>query len=166
MADDKPVYLTESGLQELQQELEQLRVVRRPEVAARIGQAKEYGDISENAEYEDAKNEQAFMEGRIRTIENLLNRARLIKDDPAPAGGAAVVRLGSRVTVTPLGEGNGTADESETWKLVSSAEANAVQGKISDEGPVGRALLGKRVGDEVSVRAPAGTLRFRIDSVE
>ncbi len=165
MADDKPVYLTESGLQELQQELEQLRVVRRPEVAARIGQAKEYGDISENAEYEDAKNEQAFMEGRIRTIENLLNRARLIKDDPAPAGGG-VVRLGSRVTVTPLGEGNGTADESETWKLVSSAEANAVQGKISDEGPVGRALLGKRVGDEVSVRAPAGTLRFRIDSVE
>ena len=100
MADDKPVYLTESGLQELQQELEQLRVVRRPEVAARIGQAKEYGDISENAEYEDAKNEQAFMEGRIRTIENLLNRARLIKDDPAPAGGG-VVRLGSRVTVTP-----------------------------------------------------------------
>ena len=165
MADDKPVYLTESGLEELQQELEQLRVVRRPEVAARIGQAKEYGDISENAEYEDAKNEQAFIEGRIRTIENLLNRARLIKDDPVPASGA-VVRLGSRVTVTPLGEGNGTADESETWKLVSSAEANAVQGKISDEGPVGRALLGKRVGDEVSVRAPAGTLRFRIDLVE
>ena len=164
MADDKPVYLTESGLQELQQELEQLRVVRRPEVAARIGQAKEYGDISENAEYEDAKNEQAFIEGRIRTIESLLNRSRLIKDEPALAGGA--VRLGSRVTVTPLGEGNGTADESETWKLVSSAEANAVQGKISDEGPLGRALLGKRVGDEVSVRAPAGTLRFRIDSVE
>ena len=165
MADDKPVYLTASGLQDLQQELEQLRGVRRPEVAARIAQAKDYGDISENAEYEDAKNEQAFIEGRLRTIENLLNRARLIKDDPAPAGGA-LVRLGARVTLTPLGESNGTADERETWQLVSSAEANAVQGKISDEGPVGRAVLGKRVGDEVRVQAPAGTLRFRIDAVE
>ncbi len=164
MADDTPVYLTASGLQELQQELDHLRIVRRPEVAARISQATEYGDISENAEYEDAKNEQAFMEGRIRTIETLLHRARLIKDEPAPADGG-VVRLGSRVTVIPLGQGNGTADERETWQLVSSAEANAVQGKISDEGPVGRALLGKRVGDEVRVQAPAGTLRFRIDAV-
>jgi transcription elongation factor GreA len=159
MADDKPVYLTETGMQELMQELEHLRLVRRPEVAARIGQAKEYGDISENGEYEDAKNEQAFVEGRIRTIETVLARARLIKDDTrASANGA--VRLGSRVT---------TLDDQEvreTWILVSSAEAHAAQGKISDDSLVGRALLGKKAGDQVVVRAPKGELRFRIVAVE
>lgn len=159
MADEKPVYLTASGMQELQQELEHLRVIRRPEVAARIGQAKEYGDISENAEYEDAKNEQAFTEGRIRTIESLLSRAQLIKEEAVPTKGA-VVRLGSLVTTVD------DDNERETWKLVSSAEANAVQGKISDESIVGRALLGKKAGDKVSVRAPVGTLNFKIVSVQ
>jgi transcription elongation factor GreA len=159
MADEKPVYLTESGMQELRQELEHLRLVKRPEVAARIGQAKEYGDISENGEYEDAKNEQAFIEGRIRTIETLLNRARVLKEN-SQSDGNGVVRLGSRVTTVD------DADERETWILVSSAEANAVQAKISDESLVGRALLGKRVGDQVSVQAPAGTLKFRIVAIE
>jgi transcription elongation factor GreA len=159
MADDKPVYLTESGMKELQEELKHLREVRRPEVASRIGQAKEYGDISENAEYEDAKNEQAFIEGRIRTIEDLLNRARLIKEDRSASNGG-IVRLGSRVTTVD------DTDEKETWQLVSSAEANPVQGKISDESPVGRALLGRRVGDQVSVRALAGMLNFKIVAVD
>jgi transcription elongation factor GreA len=159
MAEEKPVYLTESGLSELQQELDHLRAVKRPEVAARIGQAKEYGDISENGEYEDAKNEQAFVEGRIRTIESLLNRARLIKED-TNGGGRGVVRLGSSVTTVD------DDDLRETWKLVSSAEANAAQGKISDESLVGRALLGKRIGDQVSVQAPAGVMKFKIVSIE
>jgi transcription elongation factor GreA len=152
------VYLTESGLQELREELNHLRVVKRPEVAARIGQAKEYGDISENGEYEDAKNEQAFVEGRIRTIETLLNRARVIRDD-AGSSKAGIVRLGSSVTTVD------DFDERETWKLVSSAEANAAQGKISDESLVGRALLGKRIGDQVSVKAPAGVMKFKIVSI-
>jgi transcription elongation factor GreA len=159
MADDKPVYLTESGLKELREELNHLRIVKRPEVAARIGQAKEYGDISENGEYEDAKNEQAFVEGRIRTIETLLNRARVIREEGSDAK-SDTVRLGSRVTTVD------DFDERETWKLVSSAEANAAQGKISDESLVGRALLGKRIGDQVSVRAPAGVMKFKIVSIE
>jgi transcription elongation factor GreA len=158
MADEKPVYLTEQGRQELVAELEHLRLVKRPEVAARISQAKEYGDISENSEYEDAKNEQAFTEGRIRTIESLLNRARLIKDDMRGAPGS--VRLGTRVTTVD------DTDERETWTLVSSAEANAAQGKISDESLVGRALLGKKVGDQVTVQAPKGSIKFKVVAIE
>ena len=111
MADEKPVYLTEQGRQELVAELEHLRMVKRPEVAARISQAKEYGDISENSEYEDAKNEQAFTEGRIRTIESLLNRARLIKDDMRGAPGT--VRLGTRVTTID------DTDEREAGEVVA-----------------------------------------------
>lgn len=159
MADEKPVLLTESGMQELLSELDHLRTVKRPEVAARIGQAKEYGDISENGEYEDAKNEQAFVEGRIRTIESLLNRARLIKDDTRAANGG-LIRLGSRVTTID------NFDERETWTLVSSAEANAAQGKISDESLVGHALLGKRVGDQVAIQAPGGAVKFKIVAVD
>jgi transcription elongation factor GreA len=158
MADEKPVYLTEQGRQELVAELEHLRLVKRPEVAARISQAKEYGDISENSEYEDAKNEQAFTEGRIRTIESVLNRARLIKDDTRGAPGS--VRLGTRVTTVD------DTDERETWTLVSSAEANAAQGKISDESLVGRALLGKKVGDQVTVQAPKGSIKFKVVAIE
>lgn len=159
MVDDKPVFLTDTGMQELLQELEHLRTVKRPEVAARIGQAKEYGDISENGEYEDAKNEQAFVEGRIRTLESLLNRARLIKEDKTPRKNGTV-RLGSKVTTID------NTNERETWMLVSSAEANATHGRISDESLVGRALLGKKVGDQVSVQAPAGLMKFKVVSVE
>jgi transcription elongation factor GreA len=156
MADDKPVFLTEQGRQDLQAELEQLRLVKRPEVAARISQAKEYGDISENSEYEDAKNEQAFTEGRIRTIEALLNRARVLREDT----GASAVRLGSRITLLD--------DEGieEKWMLVSSAEAKASQGKISDDSAVGRALLGKKAGDQVTVQAPKGAIKFKILSID
>ena len=159
MAEEKPVYLTESGMHELREELNYLRTVKRSEVAARIGQAKEYGDISENSEYEDAKNEQAFVEGRIRTIESILNRAELLKEDKKATKGG-FVRLGARVTTLD------DNDERETWTLVSSAEANPIQGKISDESIVGRALLGKRVGDQVSVQAPKGVLKFKIVAVE
>jgi transcription elongation factor GreA len=159
MAEEKPVYLTESGMQELQAELDHLRSVKRLEVATRIGQAKEYGDISENAEYEDAKNEQAFVEGRIRTLESVLNRARLLRED-AGNGGNHIVRLGSRITTVD------GYDERETWQLVSSAEANAAHGRISDESLVGQALLGRRVGDKISVQAPAGTMTFTIVAIE
>jgi transcription elongation factor GreA len=155
MADTKPVYLTEQGRQDLLVELEHLRLVKRPEVAARISQAKEYGDISENSEYEDAKNEQAFTEGRIRTIESLLARARVLRED-GRTGGKDGVRLGSRIK---------TVDDEgfeESWMLVSSAEANASQGKISDESLVGKALLGKKAGDQVTVQAPKGAIKFKI----
>lgn len=159
MADDKPVFLTEQGRQELVAELEHLRLVKRPEVAARISQAKEYGDITENSEYEDAKNEQAFTEGRIRTIESLLSRARVIKDEGRHAN-PGTVQLGARVTTVDDG------GERETWTLVSSAEANVAQGKISDESPVGRALLGRKVGDEIAVQARKGVIRFKIVAIE
>jgi len=159
MADEKPVFLTEPGRKELMAELDHLRMVKRPEVAARISQAKEYGDISDNSEYEDAKNEQAFTEGRIRTIESLLSRARVIREDSRNAN-PGTVQLGKRVTTVD------DTDERETWILVSSAEANAAQGKISDESLVGRALMGKRVGDQVTVQAPKGVIQFSIVAVE
>lgn len=159
MADDKPVFLTEQGRQELLAELEHLRLVKRPEVAARISQAKEYGDISENSEYEDAKNEQAFTEGRIRTIESIVSRARVLKED-GRGGKRGTVQLGVRVTTVD------DTDERETWTLVSSAEANAAQGKISDESLVGRALLGKKIGDQVTVQAPKGAIKFKVVAIE
>lgn len=156
MAEDKPVFLTEQGRLDLQAELEQLRLIKRPEVAARISQAKEYGDISENSEYEDAKNEQAFTEGRIRTIESLLSRARVLREDAR----AGAVRLGSRITILD--------DEGieEKWMLVSSAEAKASQGKISDDSLVGRALLGKKAGDQVTVQAPKGAIKYKVVSID
>ncbi|MCC6628146.1 MAG: transcription elongation factor GreA [Chloroflexi bacterium] len=156
MAEDKPVFLTEQGRLDLQAELEQLRLVKRPEVAARISQAKEYGDISENSEYEDAKNEQAFTEGRIRTIESLLSRARVLREDAR----AGAVRLGSRITIL---DDEGTE---EKWMLVSSAEAKASQGKISDDSLVGRALLGKKAGDQVTVQAPKGAIKYKVVSID
>ena len=158
MADVKPVYLTEQGRKDLMAELEHLRLVKRPEVAARISQAKEYGDISENSEYEDAKNEQAFAEGRIRTIETLLARARILRED-GRGGGKDGVRLGSRITTV-----NDEGFE-ESWMLVSSAEANASQGKISDESLVGKALMGKKAGDQVTVQAPKGSIKFKIMTI-
>ncbi len=145
-------YLTREGLKKLEDELDHLRTRRRAEVAERLHNAQEDGELIENAEYEDAKNEQAFVEGRILTLETMLSNAVII-DDHGPEG---VVTLGCRVTVKEDG------GKPEVYMLVGAAEANPKEGRISNESPLGRALINRRVGDDVKVQAPAGTLSFRI----
>ena len=149
----KPTYLSREGYEALRFELHDMVNVRRAEVAARIHDAKEHGDLSENAEYEEAKNEQAFVEGRIQTLEAMLKTAVLIEN-----GGTDHVAIGSRVELE-------SSDGTETFTIVGSAEARPADGKISNESPVGRALLGRRVGEDVVVRAPAGDVTYRIKSI-
>ena len=151
-------YLTSEGLHSLEEELEHLRSARRPEVAERIQQAKEIGGTVDNAEYEEAKNEQAFVEGRILTLESMLKTAVIIPDHKkAPT---EVVEMGSIVTVLLANTG-----KREAYTIVGSTESAPAGGRISNESPVGKALLGKRAGDEVEVRVPAGTQRLTIVTV-
>ena len=151
-------FLTREGLKKLEEELNYLRTVRRAEVADRLHNAQEDGELIENAEYEDAKNEQAFVEGRILTLESMLSNAVIIKDK----GGHGVVVIGSKITVKEVGGGS----KPEMYELVGAAEADPKQGRISNESPLGKALLGRRVGDEVKVNAPAGTLSFRVTAID
>ncbi|MBX6352144.1 MAG: transcription elongation factor GreA [Thermoflavifilum sp.] len=151
---DKEVILTPEGLQKLEEELEHLKSVKRREVAERIKVAISYGDISENSEYEDAKNEQAFIEGRIMTLEKMLRNARIIQEDEVDTD---VVSIGSTVRLRDI-----EFDEEVEYTIVGSAEADPASNKISNESPVGRALLGKRVGSIVDVQVPAGTIQFQI----
>lgn len=154
---DKEVLLTQDGLTRLEKELEQLKTVKRREVAARIKQALDFGDISENSEYDDAKNEQAFVEGRIATLEKMLRNARLIEENKA---GKDMVTVGSKVTLKDMEYG----DEFE-YTLVGSAEADPSAFRISNESPVGRAVMGKRLGTVVEVNAPVGMLKYQITGV-
>ncbi|MFD1673632.1 transcription elongation factor GreA [Alicyclobacillus fodiniaquatilis] len=151
---EKEVLLTPEGLKKLEDELEQLKSVKRREVAERIKLAISYGDISENSEYEDAKNEQAFIEGRIMTLEKMLRNARIIQEDEVATD---VVSIGSTVTLKDI-----EFDEDVTYTIVGSAEADPAQNKISNESPVGRSLLGKNVDSIVEVNVPAGTIQFKI----
>jgi transcription elongation factor GreA len=147
----KTTYISKDGLDRLRTELEEMLSVRRQEIAQRIHDAKEHGDLSENAEYEDAKNEQAFVEGRIQTLESMIKNATLIEENTSTDH----VQIGSTVKVT--GD-----DGVETFSIVGSAEAKPADGRISNESPVGRALLGKRKGDKVVVRVPAGDFAYTI----
>ena len=151
---DQEVILTKQGLKRLEEELEYLRTVRRQQVAERIKQAIEFGDISENSEYEEAKNEQAFIEGRIITLEKTLRRAKLIDQQDIST---EAVTLGSRVRVQHLE----TGEESE-YEIVGSVEADPSQNRISNLSPVGRALLGQKVGTIVEVKAPGGVQYYEI----
>ena len=150
--DDRPVLLTKEGLRQLQEELDVLVGVRRGEVAERIRQAREFGDIAENAEYTEAKNEQSLLEGRIQTLEAMVRNAVLIEDEPRESG---VVAVGARVRVS-------LEDGEETYAIVGAAEADPLKGRISNESPLGRALLGHREGDEVEWTSPSGTSRVKI----
>jgi len=151
---NKPTYLSREGEAALRAELDQLVSVRRAEVAARIHDAKEHGDLSENAEYEEAKNEQAFVEGRIQTLEGMLKTAVIIENS-----GTEHVALGSVVKV----ESN---DGTETFTIVGSAEARPAEGRISNESPVGRALLGRKAGETVTVKLPNGSeFTYTISSI-
>ncbi|MBE3574154.1 MAG: transcription elongation factor GreA [Firmicutes bacterium] len=154
---EKEIILTQEGLQKLEQELEELKTVRRREVAERIKQALEFGDISENSEYDDAKNEQAFIEGRILTLEKMLRNARVMDSSDVSKD---KVTLGSRVKIRDLGN-----SEVLEFTLVSSAEANLAEQKISNESPVGQALLGHHVGDVVQVSVPDGKIEYKIEEV-
>ncbi len=158
MAEGKEVLLTKEGLAKLEAELEHLKSVRRADVAERIKQAIAFGDITENSEYEDAKNEQAFIEGRILSLEKTLKNARLMEDDEIRTD---VVSLGSRVTLEEMKSGRNV-----TVTLVSSVESKLKDGKISNESPVGSAILGKAVNAVVAVEAPVGIIKYKITNVE
>jgi transcription elongation factor GreA len=147
----KTTYISKDGLEKLREELTEMTNVRRPEIAQRIHDAKEHGDLSENAEYEDAKNEQAFVEGRIQTLESMIKNATLIDENHSTDH----VQIGSTVKVT--GE-----DGEETFKIVGSAEARPADHRISNESPVGRALLGRKKGEKVVVKVPAGDFSYKI----
>jgi transcription elongation factor GreA len=155
MVEDAP-FLTAEGYEKLQEELEHLKTVRRQEVAERIRSAKEEGDITENAGYDQAKEEQAFLEGRIMTLERLLQTATIIEED----GPADQVRVGSRVTVVEI-EGH-RRNSPETYRIVGSPEADPSSGRISNESPLGEALIGRSVGEQVAVSTPGGKIRFEI----
>ena len=147
----KTTYISKDGLEKLRAELDSMLAVTRPEIAQRIHDAKEHGDLSENAEYEDAKNEQAFVEGRIQALESMIKNATLIDEHTSTDH----VQIGSTVKVT--GE-----DGEETFMIVGSAEAKPSDGRISNESPVGRALLGRKKGDKVVVQVPAGDFSYKI----
>jgi transcription elongation factor GreA len=153
---DKPIYLTSEGKKKLEEELKYLVTVRRKEVAAAIQSAKEEGDISENSAYDEAKLSQAFLEGRIQTIEAQLREAVLIEQN----GKSDRVDVGSKVTVVEEG-----FDE-ECYHIVGSAEADPLNGKISNESPIGKALLGAKKGDTVKAATPNGELVFKVIKIE
>ncbi|HHY77591.1 MAG TPA: transcription elongation factor GreA [Clostridiales bacterium] len=154
MSNNKENLLTVSGLAKLEEELEYLRATKRAEVAQRIKQALAFGDISENSEYDEAKNEQAFVEGRIAQIENILKTAKVIDDEDINTD---IVSVGAKVLVKDEELG----DEME-YTIVGSAEADPLNMKISNESPVGKALLGKKVGDVVEIVVPDGILKYKI----
>ncbi len=150
--------LTEEGQQQLLEELTHLETVRRREVGERIKEAKEFGDLSENSEYEDAKNEQAFVEARIAEINQILSRAEIIS---GPSGRVTKVALGSHVQLK-----DHETDEVHTYRLVGSAEADPAHDKISNESPVGKAVIGAKKGDVVKVTVPSGkVLEYEVMSV-
>jgi transcription elongation factor GreA len=154
---EKETILTPEGLRKLEEELELLKTVKRKEVAERIKQAKEFGDLTENSEYEDAKNEQAFTEGRILTLEGMLRNAKVINNHDIRSD---VVSVGSTVRLVD------ESGEELTYMIVGSAEADPLHDRISNESPVGRSLLGKRKGQRVTVQVPAGTFRYTIKAIK
>ena len=154
----KEIILTQNGLKKIEEELNHLKSVKRREVAAKIKTAISFGDISENSEYEDAKNEQAFIEGRIITLEKMLRNARLIEDEEIDTD---IVSIGSIVTLQDLDSGDDL-----NFTIVSSAESDPSANKISYESPVGRTIIGKTVGDIVEVQVPAGLAKYKIMDIK
>ena len=155
---DQPVYLTQEGLQKVKEELEYLRTTRRKEVAQMIAEAKAEGDISENAGYDEAKTQQGFLEGKIRELEIILKHAEIIEENSAPTNAAA---LGRTVVVKEVG-----TDFEEAYAIVGKTEADPTGGKISNESPMGQALIGKKIGSMVNVATPGGEIEFEIVRIE
>ena len=155
---NKEVLLTEEGLEKINKELEELKTKKRHEVAARLKEAIALGDLSENSEYDAAKEEQAFIESRIVTLENMLRNAKIISQDSLRKD---IVSIGTKVTIQELPEG-----DVETYTIVGSAESDPLSGRISNESPIGKELIGKRVGEIVDVPVPSGTLQFKIVKID
>lgn len=155
---EKEVLLTHEGLRKLEDELEHLKSVKRREVAERIKVAIGYGDISENSEYEDAKNEQAFCEGRVITLEKMLRNARIINNDEVDTN---TVSVGSIVTMMDI-----ELKELVEYTIVGTAESDPLENKISNESPVGRAILGKKKGTMVDVNVPSGMIQYQIIDIK
>jgi transcription elongation factor GreA len=154
---DDPQYLTQEGYEKLKAELEDLINVQRPELATKLKDAIAMGDLKENADYHDAKERQAFLEGRIRQLEGLLKNATIIDEEDMPDG---VVVVGRTVTVQE------EDFDPETFRIVGAAEANPMDGLISNESPLGQALLGKKEGQKVKVMTDAGEFTYKIKAVE
>lgn len=154
---EQDVILTREGLEQLEQELENLRTVKRTEVKERLKEAIALGDLSENSEYDDAKNEQAFMEGRILELEKMIRNAKIIEDG---AQQNDTITVGSLVTVKDI-----EFDEITEYRLVGTVEADPMNNRISNESPVGRALLGHKAGEIIDVEVPAGVIQLEIVSI-
>jgi transcription elongation factor GreA len=157
IAMDKKNILTYEGLKKLEDELENLKVVRRKEVSQKIKEAREQGDLSENAEYDAAKDEQRDIEARIEELEKILKNAEVVVEEEADLD---KVSIGCSIKILDL-----EYDEELEYKIVGSTEANSLKGKISNESPVGKALLGKKVGDIVKVETQAGELEYKLLSI-
>ena len=157
MTIDQYVYMTEEGLQKIKEELEYLKTERREEISDKLEKAIAQGDLKENADYHAAKEEQAFVEGRIRDLEDSMRRVKIIED----AGPSDVVRVGSTVTVCEVGY----EDEEETYYIVGAHEADPANGRISNESPIGSALLGAKKGAVVSAMTPGGQIQFQVKSI-
>lgn len=155
---ENPVYLTQNGLESLQKELDYLVTVRRQEIAQQIAEAKAEGDLRENAGYDEAKNAQAFVEGRIQELKIKIRNAQIIDNSQMPDNQVA---LGRKVVVKENGY-----DDEESYTIVGSTETDPSNGRISNESPIGKALLGRTVGEIVSINVPAGEIEFEIIRVE
>jgi transcription elongation factor GreA len=155
---EKEIVLTAEGLSRLERELDELKTVHRREVNDRIRQAKEYGDLSENAEYEDAKQEQAFIEGRILKLEGMIRNARIIDESEYAAD---EVHLGAIVKVKDL-----KSNETYEFSIVGSAEADPTNRRISNESPLGSALMGHKKGATVDVVTPRGTVKYKVEAIK
>lgn len=160
LMDDDQTLVTKEGLKKLQDELNELKTVKRKEVAERLKEAISYGDLSENSEYQEAKNEQAFIEGRILELEQMIKNAKIISDKKATTK-VKEIQIGTTVTVRNKTDG----DDPVEYTIVGSTEANPLEKKISNESPVGRAVLGKKKGDVVDVHTPAGPYKYEIVKV-
>jgi len=158
MSEEKKHYITAEGKRKLEQELEYLKTERRKQVVERIKVARSFGDLSENSEYDAAKDEQAFVEARIQQLEQIIRNSVVVEDD---ADNPDVVNIGKSVTFIELPDG-----EEESYTIVGSAESDPFEGKISNDSPMGRSLIGKKVGDEVTVPTPGGELRVKIVTVK
>ncbi|MCU9613962.1 transcription elongation factor GreA [Caldibacillus lycopersici] len=158
MVAEKQYPMTKEGKEKIELELEQLKTVKRKEVVERIKIARSFGDLSENSEYDSAKEEQAFVEGRIALLEKMIRNAVIIEDDTANSD---TVTLGKTVTFIELPDG-----EEESYTIVGSAEADPFEGKISNDSPIAKSLMGKKIGDKVNVQTPGGEISVKIVAVK